>query len=647
MANANTNLMSVNINQPASSTGSNSRNSGLSKYSSSSKSGSDFNSALDRANNQINQQNQPAQSKPSDSEDIQYTEAAAQNPAQPVESKNTKTQGQNQQPQDAPQNIPTTPTAEKNIPAEIKIAPTENIAPQIEIQPAENILPEIEVNPVENFDTSAIPIAPEIPAALPYIFTANTETLLPAQNTEKVGEVNLMTIMPKNDAEKSQAMLNILSGKTWTAEDVKATLSSSPQTPQNIEINPATLPVHETGKNLNLNPNQTKIPENIQPQILNQPVQIQQQPPILPQQQIVNPEQPVQIQPQFQTQIQPQQQNLNPEQPVQIQPQFQTQIQPQQNNLNLEQPVQNQNQAQPANLNLAQPSQVQPQIQQQPIQQQPPQMQTQPQFEIQNQPVLNSVQPQIEPKQVNLPQQLSDLFGQNLQVEENQNVAPLPPVQQTFRQQPEQNQQQLNQNLQQNFSQDLNSEMQAQQNSGGTEETFAPNLAPVTNNVTTAQPVTQVQNPEAAAQAARENNIPAQIVEQARMIRTAENTEMVINLKPEHLGQLTLRVSVSQNGAVNASFYSDNAQVRAAIENSLVQLKQELNEQGLKVENVQVYAGLADGGLMNGQGQQAWQQNQQQNSAPRRIDFDALQEEVDAVNSADENNSADGVDYKI
>lgn len=639
MANANTNLMSVNINQPATSTGSNSRNSGLSKYNSSQKSGSDFNSALDKANNEINQQNQTAQSKPSDSEEIQYTDAAAQNPAQPVESKNTKTQGQNQKPQDAPQNVPTTPTAEKNIPAEIKIAPTENIAPQIEIKTAENILPETEINPTENFDAAEIPTAPEIPAALPYIFTANTETLLPAQNTEKVGEVNLMTIMPKNDAEKSQAMLNILSGKTWTAEDVKATLS--PQTPQNIEVNPATLPVHETGKNFTLNPNQTKTSENVQPQILpqqqnlnpQQPVQIQPQ--ILPQQQNLNPQQPVQIQPQ----ILPQQQNLNPEQPAQIQPQFQTQIQPQQNNLNLVQPEQNQ--AQPANLNPAQSEQVQPQIQQQ------PQMQTQPQFEIQNQPVLNSVQPQIEPKQINLPQQLSDLFGQNLQVEENQNVAPFSPVQQTFRQQPEQNQQQLNQNLQQNFSQDLNSEMQAQQNSGGTEETFAPNLAPATNNVATAQPAAQVQNPETAAQTARENNIPAQIVEQARMIRTAENTEMVINLKPEHLGQLTLRVSVSQNGAVNASFYSDNAQVRAAIENSIVQLKQELNEQGLKVENVQVYAGLADGGLMNGQGQQAWQQNQQQNSAPRRIDFDALQEEVDAVNSADENNSADGVDYKI
>ena len=112
------------------------------------------------------------------------------------------------------------------------------------------------------------------------------------------------------------------------------------------------------------------------------------------------------------------------------------------------------------------------------------------------------------------------------------------------------------------------------------------------------------------------------------------------------MGQLTLRISVTQNGAVNASFYSDNAQVRAAIENSLVQLKQELSDQGLKVDNVQVYSGLNDGGLMNGQGGQAWQQ-QQQNSSGRRINFETLQDEVDAVNPATENVSADGVDYKI
>ena len=124
---------------------------------------------------------------------------------------------------------------------------------------------------------------------------------------------------------------------------------------------------------------------------------------------------------------------------------------------------------------------------------------------------------------------------------------------------------------------------------------------------------------------------------------------MVINLKPEHLGAMTLKITVSHTGALNASFYSDNAQVRAIIENSLVQLKNELNEQGLKVEHVEVYAGLSDGGgLMNGRGQQAWQQqNQQQRSSGRRINLNAVEESVDATAPVNNSESTDGVDYKV
>ena len=121
---------------------------------------------------------------------------------------------------------------------------------------------------------------------------------------------------------------------------------------------------------------------------------------------------------------------------------------------------------------------------------------------------------------------------------------------------------------------------------------------------------------------------------------------MVIKLNPEHLGNLTLKISVSANGAVNASFHSDNAQVRTIIENSLVQLRQELNNQGLKVENVQVYAGLSeDGGLMNGQGGQAWQQNRQQRQGNRRISIETI--ERDAENISAENVAAEGVDYSV
>ena len=147
-------------------------------------------------------------------------------------------------------------------------------------------------------------------------------------------------------------------------------------------------------------------------------------------------------------------------------------------------------------------------------------------------------------------------------------------------------------------------------------------------------------------------NVPRQIVEQARLLRRGEDTQMVIKLHPDHLGELTLKVSVSANGAVNASFHSDNAQVRAIIENTLVQLKQELNNQGLKVDNVDVYAGLTDGQLPQGEGQQAWQQNQghSSNGSMQNLgnveDYGEETENIAAgVQSSTE--AVDGVDYRV
>lgn len=160
---------------------------------------------------------------------------------------------------------------------------------------------------------------------------------------------------------------------------------------------------------------------------------------------------------------------------------------------------------------------------------------------------------------------------------------------------------------------------------------------------------------ETAAQAAAPDyEVPRQIVDQARLLRLPEQTEMVIRLKPEHLGELTLKVSVTPNGAVNASFHTDNAAVRTIIETSMLQLKQELQAQGLKVDNVGVYAGLSDSSLMNGQ-QDANAFYAQQGQQGSRHGKDVQQ----ALASFEEEQTAaaptsrtgivapDGVDYRI
>ena len=137
------------------------------------------------------------------------------------------------------------------------------------------------------------------------------------------------------------------------------------------------------------------------------------------------------------------------------------------------------------------------------------------------------------------------------------------------------------------------------------------------------------------------HNIAGQIVEQARMINRVNNSEMVVKLRPEHLGELTLKVTV-EKGAVSASFQSNNPEVRSVIEASLTQLRQELSNQGLKVENVSVYAGL----------NQFFSNDQQQTAQQQQIKFKNRRQDESFIEAVEEaavfpSASEAGVDYRI
>ena len=170
---------------------------------------------------------------------------------------------------------------------------------------------------------------------------------------------------------------------------------------------------------------------------------------------------------------------------------------------------------------------------------------------------------------------------------------------------------------------------------------------------TALQETAEVQ-PTAPAAPQKDYEVARQIVEQARLLRMPEQTEMVIRLKPEHLGELTLKVSVAASGAVNAAFHTDNASVRAIIETSMIQLKHELQAQGLKVDNVGVYAGLGEHSMMNGQ-QDAdahYAQHGGQGSSQGRDAQQALasfEEEQQALAAGAQQGvlAQDGVDYRI
>lgn len=162
-------------------------------------------------------------------------------------------------------------------------------------------------------------------------------------------------------------------------------------------------------------------------------------------------------------------------------------------------------------------------------------------------------------------------------------------------------------------------------------------------------------------QARETYNVPQQIVEQAKLLQRGTDSQMIIKLNPEHLGQLSLKVSVNGNGGVTATFHTDNAQVRAILETTMTQLKQQLDEQGIKVDNVEVHTGLPDGQLTQDQGQQGFYQQQGQQVRSHQADLQDFeessenlaaelensQENQDVVLDSQGNQISRGVDYSV
>ena len=193
----------------------------------------------------------------------------------------------------------------------------------------------------------------------------------------------------------------------------------------------------------------------------------------------------------------------------------------------------------------------------------------------------------------------------------------------------------------------------AQTPQGSQETSHASQMNPAVSFQTTLQEAAEAQ-PTAPAAPQKDYEVAKQIVEQARLLRMPDETQMVIRLKPEHLGELTLKVSVAASGAVNAAFHTDNASVRAIIETSMIQLKHELQAQGLKVDNVDVYAGLGDHSMMNGQqdadahyAQHGGQGSSQGRDAQQALAFFEEEQQALAAGAQQGVLAQDGVDYRI
>lgn len=99
---------------------------------------------------------------------------------------------------------------------------------------------------------------------------------------------------------------------------------------------------------------------------------------------------------------------------------------------------------------------------------------------------------------------------------------------------------------------------------------------------------TDMVNPlESFTNSVSEADIVRQIIDEIKVNMSKETTSLELQLNPEHLGKVQISVS-TRNGIMQAQIVTENEAARHAVEASMASLRETLDNQGLKVEAVEV-----------------------------------------------------------
>lgn len=126
-----------------------------------------------------------------------------------------------------------------------------------------------------------------------------------------------------------------------------------------------------------------------------------------------------------------------------------------------------------------------------------------------------------------------------------------------------------------------------------------------------------------ASTAANVKEVINQIVEKIKVDIKSDSTEMKLSLKPETLGELSLKIT-TQNGVVGAQLIAENQQVKDIIQSNLNVLKDSLQQMGLSVNEISVSVKQQESDT-----KQQFAQNQQKSK--RRV-----QKILDGISNAEE-----------
>lgn len=86
------------------------------------------------------------------------------------------------------------------------------------------------------------------------------------------------------------------------------------------------------------------------------------------------------------------------------------------------------------------------------------------------------------------------------------------------------------------------------------------------------------------------NEVLSQVIEKAKVVLAGGKSEMTMELKPESLGKLSLKI-ITENGIFLAEVVAENEQVKAVLESNMQTLKDSLQEQGFTIKEFSVSVG--------------------------------------------------------
>lgn len=181
----------------------------------------------------------------------------------------------------------------------------------------------------------------------------------------------------------------------------------------------------------------------------------------------------------------------------------------------------------------------------------------------------------------------------------------------------------------------------------------ADSVKPATAPALTAQPLqTRPEPPAMPTPIVRMNNLTEELSgvfkNSLRMSTTGESTQIKVNITPDHLGHLDIRLTET-NGKIAAQIFTSSIAAKDALDLQLNQLRQTLAQQGLNIEKIEVVQNNSQQSLgqQNAQSEQRFAQQQRQNTANRETNGYQQIEEKAAVERSHLDSGMLKVDYTV